>query len=715
MTKLSDDKPLICSEHDKLGFGKIADHLATAFLQNDLSQGFVVGVEGAWGSGKSTLVNMALEKLESRKNGPSVIRFAPWLVGSRNELLTQFFAQLEPVILDAVPEDNRKDIKDAIRRYVQIGSRGVTALADVGESFGIPVAKLVKAISRKAERYTKESLGDIKGRIRKYLKNAKRPILVFVDDIDRLDPGEVIEVLRLIKSVADFPNVAYILAYDPEVVANSVERAFGVSYGKSFLEKVVQASFKIPNALNFDLRKWLIGEISPLLEGISMGASAANRFDRVIEQWGREYLKTPRDVVRLVNSMKLNFVPVKDHVDPGDMVFLQILRLKNSKLFGWVERYVSTLCEYSNQDRPPKQARMRLTKELSEAINLEEEEEQSIISALTEIHFPPLDSIRGARYSSANERETHVADKRLVSPDHYSYYFSFDGPSGTISDSEIERFLMNCEHASDKAVSTFRKMVENQRPQGGRLAELLLVRIVSEKDNLSAGQIEGLFQVLGEEIENLIPFLTTDPLSFLSSDIGVFGLIGRVEKSAARTRVLQHLFSEAKSLSWLACIIRSLAFARGLYGNEEEPRERWLLSEEEFNMCAEIIVRRLSESPPTDLLKTWYLQYLMLAWCQLGNSKDAYAWVHKDAYTWVQEQTIRDEAFVNVLSAMSRGHAPADDELFRHKLLPLFGSAVDVDVFDRLARIISEKTVGQDNIDEAQRLHRRVTRHMYES
>jgi predicted KAP-like P-loop ATPase len=86
------DTPLSCTGHDRLGFGEIAHHLATAFLQNDLSQGFVIGVEGAWGSGKSSLVNMTLNELGNKEDGPHVVRFAPWLVGSRNELLIQLFA-----------------------------------------------------------------------------------------------------------------------------------------------------------------------------------------------------------------------------------------------------------------------------------------------------------------------------------------------------------------------------------------------------------------------------------------------------------------------------------------------------------------------------------------------------------------------------------------------------------------------------------------------
>ncbi|WP_170397744.1 P-loop NTPase fold protein [Ruegeria arenilitoris] len=119
------DKPLSCSERDRLGFRGIAHHLATAFLQNDLGQGFVVGVEGAWGSGKSSLVNMALNELGKRKNGPHVIRFAPWLVGSRNEMLVQLFAELEPVILQSIPVSELDSTKKIIGRYARVWAQSL--------------------------------------------------------------------------------------------------------------------------------------------------------------------------------------------------------------------------------------------------------------------------------------------------------------------------------------------------------------------------------------------------------------------------------------------------------------------------------------------------------------------------------------------------------------------------------------------------------------
>ena len=709
LKELSSYKPLTCSDRDRLGFDGIAHTLAIAFTKNDLGQGLIIGVEGAWGSGKTSLVNLALVKLQSvppeeikgNHKKTEVIRFSPWLVGSRDELLEQLFADLEPAILQLVPEPMINDIKTMIGRYAYVPS-ALAKLAGYCASVGVPLAGAIEKplddIGQFAKAISKKSLGDLKRELQKNLEKLTAPILVFVDDLDRLDPCEVVEVLRLVKSVADFPNVAYILAYDPEVVADNIECALRISDGKSYLEKVVQASFKVPNAMNFDLRNWLKDEISILLEGRSLDSSTREHLDRVCHQWGREYLKTPRDVVRVVNSMKLHFVPVQDQVDPGDMVFLQIVRLKNSNLFGWIERYVSNLSEFSDWGRIPAENRERLEDELRIIISPKRNEQDAFISILARMHFPTLSNVPETFIYSASDVNSFTARKRLASANHFSYYFSFDKAPGTVSDSEFEQFLSNCEHAPAEAVSTFRRMIENRRPQGGRLAELLLDRITAERGNISLTQIRGLFQVLGEAIDELILHTESESSMYLNGDVsGVFGLIAQVEGNTLRHQYIQKLFTEAKSLGWLAGIIRSSTFAHGVFGDREEPKETRLLSEEEFRTCAEIFALRMSNESPDFILKHANFLNLMYAWYQLGYPEDTRA--------WIKEQTKGDEEFLNVLCAMGRSHFSSDDvqyNLSRKELEPFFPSVTGV--HNRFKRIVIENKVSQDKIGKAQTL-----------
>ena len=682
---LSSDKPLDRSDdRDKLGFGEVAERLATVLLKNDLHQGIVVSVEGAWGSGKSSLVNMALEKLENTENGPHVIRFAPWLVGSRNELLEQLFADLEPIILDGTPMKDYRVTKNTIKRFVQIGTR----ISGFAATAGVPGAKIVNELTRKAEEYTIESLGYLNHKLREFLTiiHRDRPIVVFIDDLDRLDPYEVIEVFRLVKAVADFPNVAYILAYDPKIVTKIVKRTLRVNDGNSYLEKVVQVSFKVPKATNYDLRNWLRDDVLSLLGERPLDESVRDRLERVYRTWGRRYLETPRDVVRLVNAMKLFFVPVMDQVDPGDMVFLQIARLRDSKLYSWIENYTSNLSEFSTARNFSERISKNLENELLCIFNTKDNDNKFINQSIADLHLLRTDGTT-LDLSKIN------AEKRLASPSYHRYYFSFDIHSGGIRDYEVEEFLLDCKRKPKNAMSTFRTMIVRQRPQGGRFADLLLDLVFDESRNIEVDQIEGLFQVLGKTIDD--SFFLGPPefrLPLNGNPTVIFLLIDGVSNCAMRTKILRQLFCQAISLTWLSGIIRKFSLENG--GQGQKSNKGRILSEDEFQMCAEIFSRRLSDSDPADLLEIRYFRYLLDAWYHIGYCECA--------RSWIREQTKCDEPFVDVMIAINRGRCSSNDAQYIELLEALFDSMNDI--LTRLCHIRDNEKIGKDVKSRAQAL-----------
>jgi hypothetical protein len=71
-----------------------------------------------------------------------------------------------------------------------------------------------------------------------------RRIVVFIDDLDRLEPTEIAEVLRLVRAVADFPNVIYVLSYDSNAVTSALEAVLEIEDGTEYLEKFIQVNFK---------------------------------------------------------------------------------------------------------------------------------------------------------------------------------------------------------------------------------------------------------------------------------------------------------------------------------------------------------------------------------------------------------------------------------------------------------------------------------------
>lgn len=666
------DTPITNSNDDKIGFSEMANHLAASFFENDLSRGFVIGVEGAWGSGKSSLVNLALNKLkpaqqatrksketlETSEQKSAVVEFSPWLVGSRDELLEQFFLALGNASHEFLPEDTQESTLDLMKTYSVIASSvalpAELALNMIYPPSGTLIRWGIKKTSQLASKRSDSSLIELKLKLNKRLKGLKKPVIVFIDDLDRLEPREIIEVLRLIRAVADFPNVGYILAYDPEILALSVKNLLYLDDGHAFLEKIVQASFRVPDAQSFDLRNWLSAEFATLLGDEELDRDKQNRVLSVLDDWAGRYLVTPRDVVRTVNLLRLNFLPVRKYVDPGDALFLQLVRLKNDRLFQWIQRYVAALSIFADGGKISEGSRIRLGHDLLEIFGEKYGEDRAEFLYHLQNHLPGITSsetskdFEFAAFSNlkVDDLQNYSRDRRLASPSHFSLYFSFTHTTGHLSDEEIEQFLELAVTDSDAATMKFAKWAAQSRPQGRIMGEVVLDRLARLAPRITHQQIEGIFEVLGRTMDELAR--NSNPSSgypdfLLGAQSQVFGLI-KALPNERRIWTLRRLFKTAPSLAWLAGIIQFNAQSEKVGWASAD--ENAILTEDEFSVLSHEFADRLAAEETNKLLETPYFIFLLCAWYLVGDKARCRNWVKYVAST--------DCGFLNVIEKMIR-------------------------------------------------------------
>ena len=87
----SSDRPISKSSEDLLGRYAFSKRMATAIANLATGDSTVVGLYGAWGSGKTSVINMVEEELEQSNSGMLVIRFNPWNRIESSNLITEFF------------------------------------------------------------------------------------------------------------------------------------------------------------------------------------------------------------------------------------------------------------------------------------------------------------------------------------------------------------------------------------------------------------------------------------------------------------------------------------------------------------------------------------------------------------------------------------------------------------------------------------------------
>jgi hypothetical protein len=537
------DRPITSRQHDRLGFAPVADRLAQTIADQSARNGMVFAIEGRWGSGKSTLINLTMEALHHLPTRPEVISFSPWLIGDRDTLLQSLFdelataaAAIDPIASALDPSQlprwqsfkkrfqrdahwrNRQTqrIKQRIGRQLKAFGAfagGVGKLAKAGTTLGVPGAAAVdRAIDSGGQAAGtfpgSQSITKRKSNLVDALRLMSRRIVVFVDDLDRLEPREASEVLRLIRAVADFPNVIYVLSYDPDVVAGTLKKAIQVDDGLAFLEKIVQASFRVPLPEAFDLRAWFRTEVMEML-GAGIEPAATSRLLQVIDSAGGRHLETPRDVVRTLNALRLHAIPVREHIDVPDMVWLQLIRVGKPLFYAWTEEYVTDVAALAAGAGISNASAQAMSDRLTQLLT---EPGVDIARAIIDLSFilpgvgeRGFGEERRLVFNDINDRTLAplVTQRRLGSPQHYRYYFAFALPAGALSDAAVKAFLAVAEADPPQAIAQFAALAHQVRPQGGTMAEVLIDRLMASPERVSQAALPNVLAAFAHEMDNM--------------------------------------------------------------------------------------------------------------------------------------------------------------------------------------------------------------------
>ncbi|MEL6870048.1 MAG: P-loop NTPase fold protein, partial [Pseudomonadota bacterium] len=162
------------------------------------------------------------------------------------------------------------------------------------------------------------------------LRRTGRPIVVVIDDIDRLRDEDVRAVFQLVKAVADFERVSYLLAFDPKPVDKALSRNSNSDDGRRFREKIVQHSLALPSLKPSELKLFFEERIDRQLAlwdhplSLEQKTILVQVFPLILE-----IVKSFRDINRLVNKTIMSYLRIKGEVCFGDLLGFEALRLKH--------------------------------------------------------------------------------------------------------------------------------------------------------------------------------------------------------------------------------------------------------------------------------------------------------------------------------------------------------------------------------------------------
>lgn len=431
MNLYSSDKPVQNEHQDRFQRYGYSKRIAETIIQRNQDDGVVIGIYGAWGEGKTSVLNFIKIELANHEN-ILTISLNPWRYNDEDSLIKNFLKIIAEVLGKEL-ETKKEKLGAFVEKYGAIGAIIGKDVSEVGKNLGAV------------------ELETLKYRIDEFLNESESKLVIFIDDIDRLDKQEIYALFRLVKLTADFTKTTYILSFDEKMVASAIGKRFGKGNkksGKNFLEKIIQVPLQIPRAQPDDLQQYCFDLINNAIREneTDLKESEAQRFASEFSRNILLRLNTPRLAVRYGNSLSFAFPLLDGEVNLADLMLIEALKVFYPKHYEFVKHnssyFLSSYDSHSGSILENKEAKK---KELQEHLDilgksLTNRERKAVLDLLKEL-FPRLKEAFENSFYHRGPLEWYKA-KRIASPEYFNRYFSYCVLKGEISDVSFDSFIL---------------------------------------------------------------------------------------------------------------------------------------------------------------------------------------------------------------------------------------------------------------------------------
>lgn len=634
------DRPIIKSSQDRLNRSVFAKYLARCMLDHQDPESLVVGLYGGWGVGKTSVINLIIEELNfaatniADNEKPIVLNFSAWSYSGQHQLIYSFFRRLSSTLRNEAYFENGDRIIHLLELYVSFFTH-----QPVPKPFRKKRTWFKKLTFQGRESvYGWESGRDltlVKAELNELLRNQKHKIIIVIDNISRLYDHEIKQIFQIVKSMGDYANTAYLLAFDKEYVINAIHKLDGGG-GVEFIEKIVQLPFEIPPILQHDIENIFADRLSEIISLVPEGAWNVEYWAEIYYSSLKYFLENCRDITRYVNTLQFSYTRLRDVVNPVDFFALTVIEVFLPEVYFGIRENKDLFTDLLDNVYKFDQAQLQKDKlRCDEILARNKRIPHDILLALLIRLFPRIRNIYEPEvtfyHSSAIARKL----RRICSPDLFDVYFRLSMQVGQIPLSEFKTIL-----AFASAPESFNQALArlNQDERITKFLDLLdndkIIQSIP-KDNTQA--------IVSSLIDNgdLFAQGLHGPLSLdtpMRIHRIIHGLLHRFDDPENRFEILQQAIATAQKSLYI--IIHEL---------KEQAREH----EENMDTFLPLAFRDLTPEQ-LDLLRKLAVSRIM-AWAKNGSLTDhprlvpiLYAWRE-----WGDEEDVKH--FVNEIIQTDRG------------------------------------------------------------
>lgn len=505
-SRLLSDRPIQSEEDDEFRRREMADVLARELTLPPGSSSIVVGLEGPWGCGKSSLLALVELRLAKLSPKPVIVHFNPWILSTVGDLVDAFFTQLSdecatqgaaPSLVSALDQFRREIERDRIDGVTRLGL----------QAWQIVSRLLLKPTARPDFLSRKQAISDLLARM-------IAPVVVIVDDVDRLPPEQIRSVFQLIKAVGDFNRVSYLIAYDPIPVYDALETGRVPGYGKDYKEKIIQVAVPFPRQPYIERKAYIRKIVVAALEqwGLRLSRAEEELVDSALPILARA-LATPRQAKVAVNQAFLLSGLVGSEIAIADLVSFGTLSTRFPDLVAAIRRQPTLVTRRDSLDEE------YIAGDFSGFLKrTTEEKKQDELEAVTEqLYKDPVDReqalalIRFVLPETTEEGEAGL--RRLRDENNFLTFLYLGVRGGLISNADVENLIYSAseraalmdEHEAAGSLAGFLTFAGQRTQEGRSIPELaaFMVLLLERSRKVPEEQSETIVDTVAKFAQSL--------------------------------------------------------------------------------------------------------------------------------------------------------------------------------------------------------------------
>ena len=311
---ISKNKLLLLEEtavdYDLLDREEIIGVLYNTILNCYPTNNFTIGLNGKWGSGKTTVINNVIQRIKDNRIEDSfvIVKFDPWDYDNERALLKGL---VDEVFYSMGIDYDIESINSMVESLIDV----------IFYNSQTPFNKILKLDSSS----TKDKI-KVENRINDYLRKHDKRLLLVIDNLDRIEVDKINFIIRCIESILEFKRTICILLYDEILLENSLKIKFGWEDDDlHYMEKIIQLKIDVP--LMDDL---IIKEIQDKIFNNIILDDDVKLSSLLSEE---NQFKSVREFKRFLNTIFVSFNGMTNKINNEDLLKLEYIRLNNPSLY----------------------------------------------------------------------------------------------------------------------------------------------------------------------------------------------------------------------------------------------------------------------------------------------------------------------------------------------------------------------------------------------